>query len=296
MLAVTWDAISGTVQYTLEGHTGGVRSVAFSSDGLRIVSGSDDKTVHIWDAISGTIQHTLEGHTDWLNSIAFSRDGLRIVSGSFDKTVRIWDAILGTVQHSLEGHTRPVSSVAFSSDGLRIVLGSYDKTVRIWDAISGTVQHTLEGHTSWVRPVAFSRDGLRIVSGSGDNTVCVWDANTGEIQHILQEYDPGQSLSTFIAASVLQNGWCTFVMHVSCHSFVILILLTEIVIGNESTATFDLDLTEGWVFRLTNDGTRRRMCWLPHQHRDRAKITSWGQKVVIGGASGIVTILDFSHV
>jgi hypothetical protein len=85
-------------------------------------------------------------------------------------------------------------------------------------------------------------------------------------------------------------------MQISRHSFIIFILLTEIVIRNESTATFDLDRTEGWVFRLSNDGTRRRMCWLPHQRRDGAKITSWGQKAVIGGVSGIVTILDFSNV
>jgi WD40 repeat protein len=291
-----WDAISGTVQHTLEGHTKWVNSVAFSSDGLRIVSCSYDETVRIWDAVSGTIQHTLEGHTSSVESVAFSSDGLCIVSGSYDKTVRIWDAISGTVQHTLDGHTDWVMSVNFSPDGLRIVSGSHDNTVRIWDVISGTVQHTLDGHTRPVNSVAFSSGGLRIVSGSTDKTVRIWDANTGKIQHILQKYSPLQSLSTFLAASVLQTGWCTFSMQISRHSFIILILLTEIIIGNESTATFDLDRTEGWVFRLTNDGTCRRMCWLPHKRRDTGMIACRGQKLVIGAASGIVTILDFSHV
>jgi hypothetical protein len=73
--------------------------------------------------------------------------------------------------------------------------------------------------------------------------------------------------------------------------------LTEIVIdSNESSVTFGLDPTEGWVFRFMLDGTRRRVCWLPHKRRDRGKIACWGQKVVIGAASGIVTILDFSNV
>ncbi|KIK21719.1 hypothetical protein PISMIDRAFT_536800, partial [Pisolithus microcarpus 441] len=52
------------VQQTLEGHTGWIMSVGFSSGGKRIVSGSDDKTVRIWDAETGVqIGGPLEGHT-----------------------------------------------------------------------------------------------------------------------------------------------------------------------------------------------------------------------------------------
>ena len=37
----------------LQGHEDHVRSVAFSPDGLKIISGSDDKTIRIWDASTG---------------------------------------------------------------------------------------------------------------------------------------------------------------------------------------------------------------------------------------------------
>ncbi|KAJ7483373.1 hypothetical protein FB451DRAFT_1129293 [Mycena latifolia] len=33
----------------IQGHTGWVCSVAFSPNGARIVSGSEDKTIHVWD-------------------------------------------------------------------------------------------------------------------------------------------------------------------------------------------------------------------------------------------------------
>jgi WD40 repeat protein len=88
----------------LEGHTDSLCSVAFSLNGLRIVSGSDDHTVRIWDAVSGVVLHTLEGHTNPVYSVAFSSDGLRIVSGSEDRTVRIWDAVSGVVLHTLKGY------------------------------------------------------------------------------------------------------------------------------------------------------------------------------------------------
>jgi len=44
---------------TLEGHSGGVNSVAFSPDSTRLASASWDRTVKIWDASSGACLQTL---------------------------------------------------------------------------------------------------------------------------------------------------------------------------------------------------------------------------------------------
>jgi WD40 repeat protein len=77
-----WDASTGAELNVLKGHTDSVNSVAFSTDGMRIVSGSYDKTVRVWDASTGAELNVLKGHTDSVNSVAFSTDGMRIVSGS----------------------------------------------------------------------------------------------------------------------------------------------------------------------------------------------------------------------
>ncbi|KAL5327862.1 hypothetical protein ACEPPN_005568 [Leptodophora sp. 'Broadleaf-Isolate-01'] len=181
-----WDAATGALQQTLEGHSSTVTSVAFSPDGTQVVSGSGDETVRLWDAATGALQQTLEGHSGWVTSVAFSADGTQVVSGSGDETVRLWDAATGALQQTLEGHSVTVESVAFSADGTQVVSGSGDKTVRLWDAATGALQQTLEGHSGTVTSVAFSADGTQVVSGSYDETVRLWDAATGALQQTLE--------------------------------------------------------------------------------------------------------------
>ena len=75
----------------LLGHSSYVRAVAFSPDGTRLASGSDDKTVKVWDASTGEAVQTLQGHSGDVSAVTFSPDGTRLASGSYDKTVKVWD-------------------------------------------------------------------------------------------------------------------------------------------------------------------------------------------------------------
>jgi WD40 repeat protein len=163
----------------ITGHAGRIRSVAFSPDGQRIVTGSWDTTARIWDTASGQETLRLTGHTDRVWSAAFSPDGRRVVTGSHDRTARVWDATTGQQTLLLSGHADRVTAVAFSPDGNRIVTASYDKSARIWDAATGRQMLTLSGHTELVTSAAFSPDGRRVITASHDKTVRIWDAATG---------------------------------------------------------------------------------------------------------------------
>ena len=112
--------------------TSRVLAVAFSPDGERIATASQDKTARVWDANTGSRLHTLEGHSGSVWAVVFSPGGERIATASDDKTARVWDANTGSRLHSLEGHNGVVWAVAFSPDGQRIATASGDSTARLW--------------------------------------------------------------------------------------------------------------------------------------------------------------------
>jgi len=171
-----WQPKTHLALKTLRGHLDAVTSAAFSTNGQRIVTSSDDQTAKVWDAVSCRELLTLKGHRAEISSATFSPDGQRIVTGSLDRTAKVWDTASGKEILTLKGHSDEVWSVAFSPDGQRIVTGSADETAKVWEAASGKELLTLKRHTAGIRSVAFSPDGQRIVTGSEDYTAKVWDA------------------------------------------------------------------------------------------------------------------------
>ena len=172
-----------------QGHSAAVQSVAFSADGRRIVTASDDRTARVWDLQTGGQIAALTEHTAPVRSAVFSPDGLRVVSTqtpqrsgnvtivtSNDSVALLWDALSGRVILRFEGDMVQLYDATFSPNGKRIVTASGDNTARIWDAATGKPIAVLSGHSDSVLSAAFNSRGDKIVTASADETVRVWDA------------------------------------------------------------------------------------------------------------------------
>jgi WD40 repeat protein len=196
-------------------------SVAFSPDGRRLASRSDDHTIRLFDAATLQEIAVLRGHTDRVNGADFSPAGGLLASVSADGTLRLWDAGTGRPTGVLRPagyfdgpfwapdgrHVAAATSttlsvcdvrtcqqvavlpcdqeyhpVAFRAGGRQVARGRA-VPVHVWDLDAGRDVLILPGHTSSVLSLAYSPDGRRIAAGFSysENAVRLWDATTGHL-------------------------------------------------------------------------------------------------------------------
>jgi WD40 repeat protein len=151
------NAITGSQVAVLSGHTNWVRSLAFSSDGASLVSGSDDTTLKLWDVQTGGVVRTFHGHTHWVYSISISPDYTTIASASHDKTICLWDIQTRKCHHVIKLQ-EAVHCVSFSPTNPKHLISASGDVVQRWDTSGHQIGPTCEGVYA-----VFSLDGTHFV-------------------------------------------------------------------------------------------------------------------------------------
>ena len=187
------NGISGTHLSTISGHTGFVASLAFSLDGVLLVSGGEDATVSLWDVQTGGAVKTFCGHTSWVWSVSISQDCAIIASGSEDNTIRLWNTKTGECNQTIVGDSTGVNSVNFSPTNSQLLVSGFNSgTIQQWDVGGQRTGLTYDGHE-----IAFSSDGAHFVSHGWAETVAT-----------VRNFDSGEVVAKFQASSTDVEHYC----------------------------------------------------------------------------------------
>jgi WD40 repeat protein len=232
-ILIVWDVVSGNQVQTIAEHTSEINSVACSSNGTRLATGTSSyhgNRLGVWQVDNGTLLYTLQKNASVVAispdseilasvrdsvtlrrladgaqlhlmesdaggwDIVFSPDGTIIASGASD-TVKLWQVSDGKLLRTLEQNSE-VRRVAFSPDGKYLASGGSDQKILLWNTEDWTVLRTLEGHTGTVHDLAFSPDGTMLVSGAyPDYKARVWRVSDGALLQLLDNFFQGLAFS-----------------------------------------------------------------------------------------------------
>lgn len=117
---------------TLHAHERRIRSIAISSDGGRMVTGSSDRTVRLWVRADRrwTLDQQLPAHLTWLRALCFYESRWAII-GAGDGRLRVWDCAKRTWNSEVAVHEKDIQGITAFPKAQRIVSIGKDRKVAV---------------------------------------------------------------------------------------------------------------------------------------------------------------------
>ncbi|KAK3234335.1 hypothetical protein CYMTET_55399 [Cymbomonas tetramitiformis] len=185
-----YDSATGLEKCSFGEHYGTIWCCAFSTDGLRIVTGASDGVLKVCDPYLGICLHDLHGHTGYVLNCVFSKEGRFLASTSSDKTVKVWDVSTFELLKTLDTHRAAVKLCDFSQDGRFLVTVDTYGTLKIWDTQHFTELCSLRSQLNEVNHCSATQDG-RFIASKHWNTLKVWEvANVTVVNSFTQRTVP----------------------------------------------------------------------------------------------------------
>ena len=158
-----------------------IRTIAFSPDGEKVVSGTSGGHVQLWDVETGTeLSFFFQGLTDSdknrepIQQFAFSSDGSLIAVRSMKRIRIIGRAKQPHFKELLFSEEEDGDTFIFSPDNKVLIVGYWGGKIRLWDVATGDKLTTLDGHSLFIEDLVFSPDRKTLMS-VGDATILLWD-------------------------------------------------------------------------------------------------------------------------
>lgn len=184
-----WEAKKrGSMTAELKGHEDRVESIAFSSDGSTLISGSYDGTVRLWDMNTNQErQRLVVGRI--VTSVVFSSDNrlvAALVSPDDPKefAIFIWNTTTGEMvrKFGTDMSRSQLTQLALSPDGIHLATGNLeDGIIRIWNIETGRPEQELTIPEGRARGLSFSPNGRYVVAGISGGAPIIWNVETGQL-------------------------------------------------------------------------------------------------------------------
>ena len=143
-----------------------INLVYFSPDGRRVLSDSDDGTVHVWDLPS--LAHTaLPAHKAMAYGLRFSDTGKTFMSRADDGTARVWSLDSLALVRDLVGHEDFVFDAEYLAGSDHLVTSSYDGRLFLWDAFSDRRELLFQAPALAAVEVSRTTDEIFIADATG---------------------------------------------------------------------------------------------------------------------------------
>ncbi|CAK4030866.1 U3 small nucleolar RNA-associated 12 [Lecanosticta acicola] len=179
-----WDALSGQIVVSFNGHRSAVTLLQFDREGSRLASGSRDTDIIVWNLLSETAEFRLRGHKDRITGLSFLRAP---VSAQAD----MYDGVAASEQDYEERY---------------LLSTSKDALIKIWDL---STPHCIETHVAqtsgecWALGV--SPDGAGCITAGNDGELKVWTVNTNVLSQLSNGLGEGKKVDVLTSSGIIHR-------------------------------------------------------------------------------------------
>lgn len=204
------------IRNKLRGHTGQVSTVAFSSDGSKLVSGGRDHKVIIWETATGkTLAQNSGSFSQGIYQVCFSNDNQLVGVVSWERDVKrspsIWgfakvlDVANGSELQRIELDNHPAASIRFSPDGSTLLLATWGEIAYAykWREAKQLWKFDLSDYSEYnaFHCMDLSPDGKIIALGSTDFRVYILSVADGKVLRTIQPHEGHRKIVKAVAFS-----------------------------------------------------------------------------------------------